>query len=177
MPPLGLVKGNLRVLHLPSNCLIFIPTDYFCGFTHLRAISLDYNKLLALPNVTPLKATLGHLELDGNEIPSFEPFLLRVTFPLMRQLSLKSNNITYLSRDMISRWPKLIILYLQKNLLKSLEDLSGLIRLPSAPLTVWYFSYLTISMTPQLTKRCIRLVIPTHTHAQTHTHIYTYVYI
>ena len=138
MPPLYSVKNNLRTLYLSSNCLISIPADYFCGFTHLMTISLDYNKFLAVPNISPLKATLVHLELSGNQIPSVEPFLTFTTFPLMRELGVNNNEIKYLSRDMISYWPKLTMLHLRNNLLKSLEDLSQLIRAPSASLTVWY---------------------------------------
>ena len=138
MPPLDSVKNNLRTLYLSFNCLIAIPADYFCGFTHLMTISLDYNKLLAVPNITPLKTQLVHLELGGNQIQSFEPFLTRTTFPQMRHLSVNSNKIRYLSRDMISFWPKLTMLHLRNNLLKSLEDLSGVIRAPLASLTVWF---------------------------------------
>ena len=140
VPPLGPVKGNLEILHLSFNSLIVIPADYFCGFARLRFVSLDYNKLLAVPNITPLKATL--LELDGNQILSFGPFLTNTTFPRLRHLSVISNKITYLSRGMISCWPKLIRLYLSKNLLKSLEDLSGVTRVPSASLMVKYICYL-----------------------------------
>ena len=138
MPPLDTTKNNLITLYLSSNCLIAIPPDYFCGFTRLMTIRLDYNKLLAVPNITPLKATLFHLELSGNQIQSFGPFLTSTTFPPMRQLSVNNNKIKYLSRDMISPWPKLIMLHLRNNLLKSLEDLSGLIRAPLTSLTVWY---------------------------------------
>ena len=136
VPPLGPVKGNLKILHMSFNCLIAIPEDFFCGFTRLRSISLDSNKLLAVPNITPLKSRLTHLEFGGNQIPSFEPFLMHTAFPTMHQLSVHNNKITYLSRDMISWWPKLIFLHLRNNLLKSLEDLSGLIRVQPVSLMV-----------------------------------------
>ena len=141
MPPLGPVKGNLESLRLSSNCLIAIPTDYFCGFTRLKTISLDNNKFIAIPNVTPLVAQLSHLDLDGNNIPSFEPFMSRTTFPMMLQLIINNNEIKYLSRGMISYWPQLVFLNLRNNLLKTIEDLSGLIRVPSASLKVGYCSY------------------------------------
>ena len=128
MPPLGPVKGNLENLRLSSNCLIVIPPDYFCGFTRLKTISLDNNKFLAVPNITPLIAQLSNPEFGRNNISSFEPFLMRTTFPIMLQLIVNNNKIKYLSRDMISYYPELVILNLRKNLLKSLEDLSGLIR-------------------------------------------------
>ena len=136
VPPLGPVRGNLKILHLSSNCLIVIPEDYFCGFTRLQSISLDSNKLLAVTNITPIKSKLTHLELDGNQIPSFDPFLMHTTFPTMRQLNVHNDKITYLSRDMISWWPKLMILHLRNNLLKSLENLSGLIRAQPASLMI-----------------------------------------
>ena len=142
VPPLGPVKSNLEILRLPSNCLIVIPGDNFYGFARLRFVSLDFHKILVVPNVTPLKATLHLLELDGNQIASFEPFLSNTTFPILRHLTVISNNITYLSRDMLSCWPILVRLYLVNNLLKSLEDLSGVIRVPSASLMVKYSSYL-----------------------------------
>ena len=139
-PPLGPVKGNLEILSLPSNCLIVIPADYFCGFARLRFVSLDFTKILIVQNVTPLKATLHLLELDGNQIPSFKPFLTNTTFTILRHLTVTSNNMTYLSRDMLSCWPILIRLYLVNNLLKSLEDWSGVIRVPSASFMVKYSS-------------------------------------
>ena len=141
-PPLHPVKDNLEILSLSYNCLIVIPANYFCGFTRLLSISFDRNKLLAIPNITPLKAKLVYLELGGNRITSFKPFLTNTTYPAMRQLGVTDNKIKYLSRNMISCWPKLISLQLRKNLLKSLEDLSGVIRVHSVSLTVWYSSYL-----------------------------------
>ena len=101
MPPLVPVNGNLDILRLSYNCLIVIPADYFCGFTSLMTISLDYNKLLAVTNITPLMAQLTHLGLGGNKVPSFEPFLMRTTLPTMRQLIVDNNKIKYLSRDMV----------------------------------------------------------------------------
>ena len=141
-PPLDPVKDNLELLRLSSNCLVVIPADYFCGFTRLQSISFDYNKLLAVPNITPLKAKLVHLELGGNQITSFKPFLTSTIYPAMRQLGVTDNKIKYLSRNMISCWPKLISLQLSNNLLKSLEDLSGVIRVRSLSLEVWYSNYL-----------------------------------
>ena len=138
MPPLGAIKGNLATLHLSSNCLIEIARYYFCGFTRLRSIRLDRNKLLAVPNMTPLKASLTILDLSGNRIPSFEPFMTNTTFPKLRNLGVSSNAITYLRRDIISCWPKLMTLHLRNNLLKNLEDLSGVIRVSSPTLTVLY---------------------------------------
>ena len=128
VPPISPTKGNLAFLLLSSNCLIDIPEDYFCGFTRLMSIRLDYNKLLAVPNITPLKATLAVLDVSDNQIPSFEPFLTNTTFPALRTLIVSKNTITYLSREMISCWPKLKSLRLRNNLLTNLEDLSGMIR-------------------------------------------------
>ena len=142
MPPLGPVKDSLKILRLSSNSLFAIPADYFRGFTRLWSVSLESNKLLVVPNITPLKRNLVLLDLDSNRITSFEPFLTNTIFPTMRQLSVTHNEITYLSRDMIMCWPKLISLHLAKNLLKSLDDLSGVIRVPSASLKVRYSSYL-----------------------------------
>ena len=149
MPPLGPVKDNLKILRLSSNSLFAIPADYFCGFTRLWSVSLDFNKLLVVPNITPLKRKLVLLELDRNQITSLEPFLTNTIFPTMRQLSVTYNKITYLSRDMIICWPKLISLHLTKNLLKSLEDLSGEIRVPSASLKVRYRCYLIYAIKTQ----------------------------
>ena len=141
MYPLGPVKGNLKNLRLSSNCLIVIPTDYFCGFIRLRTISLENNKFLAVPNVTPLVTQLYKIELGRNNIPSFEPCLTHTTFPRMLQLKVNNNEIECLSRDMIRHCPELVRLNLRNNLLKTMEDLSGLIRGPSASLTVRYCSY------------------------------------
>ena len=114
MPPLRPLKGKLATLHLSSNCLKAIPEDYFCGFIRLSSIYLDYNKLLAVPDITSLKATLAYLELGGNRITSFEPFLTNTTFPTLRFLIAYNNRITYLTRDMIRCWPKLINLAFTK---------------------------------------------------------------
>ena len=141
MPPLRPLKGNLATLHLSSNCLKAIPEDYFCGFIRLSSIYFDYNKLLAVPNITPLKATLAYLKLGGNRITSFEPFLTNTTFPTLRFLIAYNNRITYLTRDMIRCWPKLINLNLRNNLLKNLEDLSLMIHEAPLPLTVRLNSY------------------------------------
>ena len=138
MPPLGAIKGHLATLHLSSNCLIEIARYYFCGFTRLRSIRLDRNKLLAVPNMTPLKASLTILDLSGNRIPSFEPLMINTTFPKLRNLGVSNNAITYLRRDIISCWPKLMTLHVRNNLLKNLEDLSGVIRVSSPTLTVLY---------------------------------------
>ena len=138
MPPLCPIKDTLVTLHLTHNCLIDIPGNYFSGFTHLRSINLVNNKLLAVPNITLLKATLASLYLSANQIPSFEPFLTSTTFPLLRVLGVDKNMIKYLSRDMIGCWPNLWTLCLRNNLLKKLEDLSGVIRASSPTLTVLY---------------------------------------
>ena len=135
VPPLGPIKSNLERLLLSSNCLIDIPGDYFCGFTHLMSIRLEYHKF-AISNITPLQATLAVLDLSENQIPSFEPFLTSTTFSALRILGVSKNTIRVLSRDMISCWPKLKSLHLRNNLLKNLEDLSGVIRVSSPKLTV-----------------------------------------
>ena len=102
VPRLGTIKGNLERLLLSSNCLIDIPGVYFCGFTRLMSIRLEYNKLLAIPNITPLQATLAVLDLSESQIPSFEPFLTSTTFPALRILGVSKNTIRVLSRYMIS---------------------------------------------------------------------------
>ena len=141
MPSLAPVKDNSEILRLSYNYLIVIPEDYFLGFIRLMTISLDHNKLMAVPNITPLMAQLIFIQLDKNGVASFEPFLTCTTLPTMHQLNVNNNKITYLSRDIFGYWPELMILHLKNNLLKRLEDLSGLIRDPSASLTVRYCGY------------------------------------
>ena len=141
MPPLRPLKGNLTALHLSSNYLKAIPADYFCGFIRLSSTYLDYNKLLAVPNITPLKATLAHLELGRNPITSFEPFLTNTIFPILRFLIAYNNRITYLTRDMIRYWPKLINSNLRNSLLKNFENLSLMIHEAPLSLTVRLNSY------------------------------------
>ena len=136
IPPLVPVKGNLENLLLSFNCLVDIPGNYFFGFSRLMSIRLDYNKLLAIPNITPIRATLAVLELSGNQISSLKPVLTSTTFPALRILAVGKNTIRYLSRDMISCWPKLMSLRLRSNLLPNLEDLSGMIREYSAKMTL-----------------------------------------
>ena len=137
-PPLGPIKGNLANLHLSYNCFVDIAGDYFNAFTRLRSISLDHNKLLSVPNITPLTTTLTFLDLGGKEISAFEPFLTSTTLPTLRQLVVDDYNITYLGRDMIRCWSKLMTLKLRRNFLRNLGDLSEMIRESSPSLMVLY---------------------------------------
>ena len=67
--------------------------------------------------------------MSRNKVQSFEPSLTNVTFTEVLILHIAYNKIRFLGRDMIRYWPKLLILYLNNNLLKSLEDFSDVIRL------------------------------------------------
>ena len=128
MPPLNPVKSTLETLRLGQNHLANVSADYFHDFITLRSIILSNNNFIEIPNIIPLTATLHYFNMGSNKVQSFAPFLSNTTFTEVLTLYMSSNKIRYLSRDMLRCWPKLLILYLSNNLLKSLEDLSGVIR-------------------------------------------------
>ena len=129
MPPLNPLKGTLETLNLDQNDLVNVSSDYFHDFFTLKSVTLSYNNFIEVPNTLPLNTTLQYLYMSRNKVQSFEPSLTNVTFTEVLILHMAYNEIRYLSRDMVRCWPKLLILYLNNNLLKSLEDLSGVIRL------------------------------------------------
>ena len=136
MPPLHAVKSNIEILRLAWNILVNVSVDYFHGFCRLHTINLNQNKILALPNIIPLRATLKCIDFTENNIESFEPFSTNTTFPALSTLIVSYNYIGYLSSYMISCWPRLRSLDLRENLLNTLEDMSGVVR--AIPLMVLY---------------------------------------
>ena len=129
MPPLNPVNGTLETLNLGQNDLVNVSSDYFHDFITLKSVTLSNNNFIEVQNIRPLRTTLQYLYMSRNKVQSFEPFLTNITFTEVLILHMAYNKIRFLGRDMIRYWPKLLILYLNNNLLKSLEDLSGVIRL------------------------------------------------
>ena len=91
MSAVGTVKDTLQLLNFNGNRITQISRQYFEGFTYLKQVFLADNRLIRIPDVSPVRHALQMMALSFNYITSIPSLLLDHIYPCLTSVCLYNN--------------------------------------------------------------------------------------
>ncbi|KFB51054.1 AGAP007469-PA-like protein [Anopheles sinensis] len=114
---------SIETLNIALNRLTTVDMAFFGQIANLSVLHLIYNQIIRVDSTMPVKLlALDQLMLTNYRLTSFQP--QAVTFPVLRTLSLRSNNLSSVPRN-LANYPALESLDLGENKLTRV-DLSSI---------------------------------------------------
>ena len=121
-PPLNHIRSTIQLLNIYKNDIQYIPNRYFEGCKELNVLSVSYNKMTSIPNISAVARTIKHIYMTYNDIISVES-LKYAYFPSLHSLYLSHNYISSISWSFLKNMPHLYIITLEYNRLVQIPDI------------------------------------------------------